>query len=565
MYKKAKNLDLKIKIESAKTWFSSPLDSKIYIILSAISLTLLFYSIWEIKPVSVDITDFIGLTSHLTLAYWLGYILIIFCLIRLYFDTDNKNELIHILILIIVGLFLFGVPIFAEENARFPWSYYPAGEVKTILETKYIDSISPYPLISYRSWPATHLISATILYLTGIKIENLLKYMPVFWLFSVVFIIFSIGKRLKFSVNQSFLASFIILSSFWTFHYYYGPPSFAYILYLLLFMFIVSFSNINKIRDTILISLTFAVLVITHMLTSMALISSFMFSSKYIKSIYEKRTRFMIFFLIVFIAWYVYLAPVMFRTGVEEFIKQATGLAFFSFFQTEKYSAGELLTREITHYSRLFYLGIYAISMIYAAALYLTGRIKEEKKELTKICFFWFIGVLVLFVFKYGAAEIDDRIYIYSLVPMACILTLTLNRKTLVILSILLVIPHIPAHYGSESYEMITSTELVGSKFFAMKITIENNESYFSMFDTFVNYYDSETINYKRKSLSVAAKPNISMLYTSDYIINSKSSHNLVLYAYGVDPIQEGIRLCQNNVSLLYNNGYYQIYINSIS
>lgn len=563
MYKISKNLDLKI--ESAKNWFFSPLDSKIYIILSAISLILLFYSIWEIKPVLVDITDLIGLTSHLTLAYWIGYILIIFCLIRLYFDTGNKNELIYILILVVVGLFLFGVPIFAEENARFPWSYYPAGEVKTILETKYIDSISPYPLVSYRSWPAIHLISASILYLTGIKIENLLKYMPIFWLFSVIFILFSIGKRLKFSVKQSFLASFIVLTSFWTFHYYYGPPSFSYILYLLLFMFIVSFSNISKIRDTILISLTFAVLVITHMLTSIALISSFLFSSNYINSIYKKRTRYMIFFLIVFIAWYVYLAPVMFRTGVEEFVKQATELGFFSFFQTEKYNAGELLTRQITHYSRLFYMGIYAISMIYAAGLYLTGRIKKENKELIKICFFWFIGVLALFMFKYGVAEVDDRIYIYSLVPMACILTLSFNRKTLIILSILLVVPHIPAHYGSESYEMIRSTELVGSKFFAMKITIDNNQSYFSMWDTFINYYDSETINYKRKSLSVAAKPNISMVTTSNYIINSKSSQNFVIYAYGFDPIQEEIRLYQNNLSLLYNNGYFQIYKNSQS
>lgn len=562
MYKIPKNLDLKNKFESVESWFSFPLDSKIYIILSAISLIFLFYSMWEIKPVVVEITDFLGLTSRLTLAYWIGYILIIFCSIRLYLDKDNKNVLLYILILMILGLFLFGVPVFAEENARFPWSYYPAGEVKTVLETKYIDSISKYPLISYRSWPATHLISASILYLSGIKIENLLKYMPLFWLFSVIFITFSTGRRLKLSANQSFLASFFFLTSFWTFHYYYGPQSFAYLLYLLLFMFIVTFSNINKIRDTILISLTFSVVVITHIVTPIALLSSFVFSSKYIKSIYKKRGKFIIFFLIIFIAWYAYLAPVMFRTGVEDFIKQATSMEFFSFVKTEKYSGGTLLTRQITHYARIFYLGIYAISMTAAAALYLTGRIKRENKELIKICFFWFVGILALFVFKYGAAEIDDRIYIFSLVPMAFILILSLNRKTLIIIAILLSTLHIPAHYGAESSDMVRTTELTGSNFFSTVAVIQERESYFSMWDTFVTFYNPEKIKAWSKKFYVTSPPNLSTINTSTYIINSEPSHNFVMYSYGFDPIHGWISLNQNNLSSFYDNGYFMIYMN---
>ncbi len=184
-----------------------PLNSKMYLIIAAISLFFLFYSIWEIKPVVIDISDFLGLASHLTLAYWIGYILIIFCSISLYLDRDYKNESLYILILFIFGLFIFGVPVFAEENARFPWSYYPAGEVKTVLESKYINSFSKYPLLSYLSWPGTHIISASILYISNIKIDNLLKYMPLFWIFSVIVISFSLARRLNLSMNQSFLTS----------------------------------------------------------------------------------------------------------------------------------------------------------------------------------------------------------------------------------------------------------------------------------------------------------------------------------------------------------------------
>jgi len=555
MYRRPKNLDLKIKFE--KSWFSSHLNSKIYIIASLISLILLFYGIWEIKPVVVEITDFLGLTSRLTIAYWIGYILIVFCSVRIYLDKEYKNELTYIIVLMIFGLFLFGVPIFAERNARFPWSYYPAGEVKTVLETKYIDSISKYPLISYRSWPATHLISASTLYLTRIKIENLLKYMPLFWLFSVILITFSIGKRFGLSSNQSFLASFFTLSSFWTSHYYYGPQSFAYVLYLLLFMFIVTFSKTGKIRDTILISLTFSSIVITHLLTSIAIISSFVFSSSSIRSIHEKRNKFIIFFLIIFITWYIYLAPVMFETGVKEFIKQATEMEFFSFFKTEKYSSGELLTRQITHYSRLFYLGIYAISMIAAGAFYLSGRIKEENKELTKVCFFWLFGVLSLFVFRYGVAEIDDRIYIFSLVPMAIILVLSFNRKNLIMLSILFVILHIPAHYGSESNDQTLTTELVGSKFMAIRMNIAYPYAY--RFHTYIEFYSHDKINLPKETFWRLQPPNSSILDNVIYIIDSDQNHNYMIYAYGFDPITDIVKSI--NASVAYHNGYYTVYI----
>jgi hypothetical protein len=51
-----------------------PINSrqKLYLVVANVSLVLLFYSIWEIKWVVVDIDDFLGLSSHLTAAYWVG-------------------------------------------------------------------------------------------------------------------------------------------------------------------------------------------------------------------------------------------------------------------------------------------------------------------------------------------------------------------------------------------------------------------------------------------------------------------------------------------------------------
>lgn len=577
-----KNLRFVNKIVYEKSWFYSSLDTKIYLIFATICLLLFVYSILQIKFVDVDVEDFLGMLSHLTLAYWIGYVLIVFFSIKLYFDNKLKKDIIYIIYLIIIGLFLFGVPIFAEENARFPWSYYPAGEVKTVLNTKYIDTISKHPLMTYHTWPSLHLISATILYLTDIKIENLLKYMPLFWVFSVILLTFVTGKRLRLSSNQSFFASFLILTSFWLPHYYYGPPAFAYLLYLILFMFIIAFNKIEpdvssakvdqekkitilrqKINTTILISLTFTSLVITHILTAIAIISSFTLSSSFIRTLHKKRNKFIIFFLLIFISWYFYLSPTMFETGITVLVQQIEKMDFFSFTKTEKYTAGTLLTRQIIHYSRLFYLGIWAMAMAFAVIFYRTGRIKVDNREQIKICFFWLLGILALFALKYGQAEIDDRIYLYSLIPMAYIATFVFNKKIIGILAILLILPHLPAHNGTESFDMVRTTELNGANFFVKNAVSNYNETYFSMWDTFINYNDPETIKLYGKYFDVTTKPDLSKVNTSDYIINSIGSHNFITYSYGFDPLDQWIKSNQDRVGLFYDNGHYQIYKNN--
>lgn len=252
----------------------------------------------------------------------------------------------------------------------------------------------------------------------------------------------------------------------------------------------------------------------------------------------------------------------MFETGIKEFVTQAMQLDFLSFFKTEKYSPGEFLTRWIVHYSRLFFLGIYAIAMIVAYAFYMTGRTKRENIELTKICFFWLAGVLALFALKYGRNEIDDRIFLFSLLPMVYIITFTFDRRILAILAILLILFHMPAHYGTESFDSVRTTELSGAKFFTTNAVFDNRETYFSMWDTFIDYYNPEMIKVLYWTMPVADKPDPSRIGNATYIINSDGSHNFISYSFGSDPLKEWIQLNQGKLSLFYNNGFYQIYKN---
>lgn len=556
-------------------WYSSPVDSKIYLIFICLEIILLFYSILEMKPIMVNIEDQFGLVSHLTLAYWVGLVLTIVCSIKLYLDSEIKKDRLYLAQLIMIGLFLFGLPLFAEENARFAWSYYPAGEVKYILEEGTIGNINEHELGTYRSWPATHFVSASVITLADIKIEDLIKYMPGYWALSVMLITYSIGKLFKLQANECFIASVFLISSFWTINYYYGPQSMAYILYLLFFASMILIYTINneinsdgmnndhinndkidrRLNRKIFITLTYAAMVTMHMLTALVLIVSSILSSKFVRSLYNDKMKLIILFIIIFVGWHMYVATMMFDTGIKEVVKQIHEFKFFSTFTSEKYDVGNTLIREVIHYSRLGYLAAYGISVTMAVILYLKG-ITNKNRELIKICLLWFIGMLSFVAFQYGP-EIDDRVFILSLLPMAYIIIMTYGRRVIILLMILFIVLHIPAHYGTESYDMIHTADLQGSKYLA---GIINPEDY-------VNYYFAPLIRFYNPLFSNSTgfdgfgyyNPNNVSIEDSTYIISSRELHNYLIYNYGVDKLllwsQE-----ENASTLLYDNGYYDIY-----
>lgn len=536
----------------------SIIDPKIYLIFIFFGLTLLFYSILEMKPVTVNIDDFLGLAYHLSIAYWTGFILIIAVSIRLYLDREIKRDSIYLICLITIGLFLFGISIFTEENARFAWSYHPAGEIKEILKINKIDKISETELGSYRSWPGTHLVSAFTINLANVDTDYLIKYMPIFWVLAVILISYGAGKLFKLPNNQCFITSILVISSFWTINYYYGPQSLAYILYLLFFVSIIFLYRRSDATNVAFMVMVFFTIVVMHMLTSIAIISSFLFSSRVIQFLYKHKIKFMAFFMIVFIGWYVYVATIMFSVGIKDVIRQIADDTLFDTFKGEKYSAGYTLLRQVIHFSRLSYLGIYGILMTIATVLYMKGLTKKENIVYIKICLFWLIGTILLLGLRYGA-EIDDRVYILSLLPMALIIVMTFDKRIVSILAILLIALHVPAHYGTESFDMVQTTDLQGSKFIAPQLGTYDSVNYY--YSPLIRYYNSQFSNSKGFRRGYY-NPDDESLRNSTYIVSSRQMNNYLLYVFGNNNIKNWLQIEGDKLTLLYDNGNYNIYKN---
>lgn len=537
-----------------KALINYDIDSRIYLTLANISLIFLSYSIWRVKPVEVNITDFLGLTSHLGLFFWTGLAILTVLSIYIYSYDGAVSKWILIFILVVLAFYLFGLGIFIEDEPRFITSYYPTAEVKNILSSHYIETTSNAPLITYRSWPAFHVISAFMLYIINIDLFSIIKYMPLFWAICTTFISFAIGMRLGFPPNKSFILSFLLLSSFWVTQYYYSPQFFSYILYMILLLF--SFS-VNQESYRILILLTFFALVIMHVLTPVVIILSYA-----LILIYWKRSNTYYFLIIslaiILISWYIYLAPVAFRYGIFEFMKQIMELNILSSLDAPKFKATSEM-KSLINSIRISYLAIYAILGIISLYLIIFCEGASRKKREFKICLFWLVGGASLSLLGYGLEQFE-RSYIFCLIPVISIILISkISKKIIYILLAITIILHIPAHYGTESFFQTYTSELAGSKFLAY------NAEYITLgiADSYILYYNPSLIT---------IMPTVRPIWAGEFfkdrltrinpLIDSYKTSYMMKYYFGYDPLQSYIDENNYILNLIYNNNGYRVHYN---
>jgi hypothetical protein len=536
---------------------------KVYLILAFISLILLFYSIWQIKPVIVEPTALLGLASYLTPAYWIGLALILLCSILAFLDRKLKSDALFLFILVVLGLFLFGITVFSQEYPRGFGSYYPSAEAKNVIETGYIDVGAPHP--SYNSWPATQLTAASILQVTGIDLLPFIQYFPLFWVLCFILTTYSIGKRLKLPSNLPFLLSFFALSSYWLLWSNYTPQSVAILLYLLCFMFII-FPR-DTFAERVLAILTFGALLLWHALAPLAVLLGLL-----AVSLYRRETKFIALLFVLFGAWYVFQAFSIFEMGVTGWWSDPLLHIFEMTQQVERVGVAAPPGRFILRYSQLFYPAVYFIIIMAAIVLLLRRRVNKEHRQLIISCLFWGAAIfgLVLIPAVPGMVDIIARLYLYGLGAAVCIMLLILrNRKLLVTLMILFVALHMPAHYGVEAaWAQVPATELKGARFFALQV--KPQEPYF--YDdgnglNMVYFYDPDLINvpyFMRWHFADPEKVDPTVLNKATYIVIGRLGSDRMVWAYGEDPLRDWLQTeGRKELNLLYNNGGYQIYENT--
>lgn len=537
--------------------------SKLYLIFGFVSLILFFYSVSQIAYVVTEPSDLFGLASHFTLLYWIGLALLVVCAIFAFLDKELKSDGIYLFILVILGLYLFGIATLVEENARHASIYFSLADVRNLLVTGRTDITGPYALDFYRTWPAAHFFHASIIHVAGISLRDTMILGPFFWLISFTLITYAIGRRFDLSRNSCFLLSFLALSSFWLLLSDLRQPGMALLLLLLCFMLLAKPNPRNSVGERILIILSFAALLFTHGLTSLALVTALIVLSIY-RYFRREDTPFLILFSVLWLAWFMYQAFAALTLGVKRWLSAPWDYIFRMGVNVEglyeqAYTAVPIV---IQKYSSLAYFFVYGIFIAVAIYLLMGHKIKQENRKWVLVLLIWLIG-LSLAGFMYLSKEMHVRLYVIGLVPViGIILKVFSARKLLIPLMLLCLLLFFPARYGVEGYYgQVYSTELAGVRFFGYRAgSVEPWFLYRTGDLGVLAFYNPDVILWPRGDyqLSTPAEQ-LDLMGGASYVMNS--NHGGVNDELVNRWMELGVG---EEAALIYDNGDFKIYKNRL-
>lgn len=506
---------------------------------------------FTIYPIHVTSSDFLGLVSKFPPLYWIGLALVALSGILASLGGSELNDKWIFYIAIIFALYLFATPILGEVNPRNPWSYYPSSETLYILKEGKVDPASPRTLISYHYLPGFHFLSGALLLVTDLNLEVILKYAPLYIVGCFLISVFFVGKQLRLAPSHSLLLIFTFLSAFWVPWTYYCPFAFSLILFTFAFGLLMS-SKLSWQRS-ILISLISIGIILFHTLTSIVFLISL------VTVAFSKRDRkLMLTSLTVSIclfSWYLYLSPLAFEFGLTTFLRDILTFDIGSYYgQTTKFIGGGI-QQQIVNLFRLSSGIILASIFLFSFISFITRHVKNGKKtDPREKIVMWLIGSMVFIFMRYGV-EMFERVYTLLLIPTLAFIFLTVeNKKTIIALLLILTFLHIPAHYGSESFDMVFTADLNGIKFIARNISADKSILY--QFWQYVSFYDLG--NYRQFNLfQIWKTPEYRIIEISEYIVISEQSKNLYYYYFNFNPLKSLENSTRHNV--IFNNGQFQL------
>lgn len=543
-------------------------NEKIYWSMYLIVFGLGLYTLMSTNITYIESTD-IGLLTKLKISFWLG--LFLACI--LLYDNIRSNiksnyKIVGTLFLII--FYLYYIPILVHENQSITWaSYYPSSESKVVISTGYIsEKESSAGLMNYNSWPAFSSISAILQLLSNISIDNLIKYFPIFIMTLYIIFIYLILKIMTDDIFTSFLGAVWFLASFFINIYYFGPQSFAYIIYLASFMLLLKLFYIDNMvyihGNMFVLKMTLVILFISMLffhglapiltlviLTSLYLcqINGLYKDKKFIgKDMF--RNLITLFIVLIFI-YNIYLAYRFLDITIEKIYDVALGSEEIPIYKEGERIEG-MLSQRILYFSQI---GIALLNMIIFVVYILFKIVK--KKTMFRTDIFATLSLLLLGIFSLSAVyghEAPMRGFMFGLPLLSyfAITSLKNNKKLITLVMILLVFLHMPADYADNSFRTVTTTELKGTKFFSDR---SNAESCSYSFPWYIRYFSPDTTTKFIKIMDqpFTSIPDFRKLTDTYCILYSALQINYYSFYIGYDPIDK--LFLDENFESIYNNG----------
>ncbi|MBI4333637.1 MAG: hypothetical protein HY673_20425 [Chloroflexi bacterium] len=538
---------------------------KLYLILALASLALFFFAVAQVRFVVVDPYDTLGLVSHFPVVYWVGLALLLLASVLAFLDQDLKGDGLFIFLLMALVIFLFGSGVLMYEYPRDPSAYYPTGEVKNLLDTGRFSIQQPgLLLVSYHSWPAFHFLNAFVMLMGGIGLE-FIKYAPLFWIPIIGLIAYTMGKRLALSPNWCFLLAFLTLAS-WMVGYAgsASPRSLGIALFLLLSVLLLT--SRGNVAERLLAIPAFGALVITHGYTSVALLAGLTLLLVIRR---QNVFTFLLLFVVMFGMWYLYQANQALSLGAHQWWSKP----FFDIFnlaQGERYTLASVAARAANRYSQLGYLVLW-VSLVAASAVVFVIRWRDREHRNKLLPFFgWSFGMVMMTALNYGG-EGTYRLYLFTLLPAATILVLSLAWRPLLVAAMVVTVALSPLNYsGDAGYGQVLASEIKGIEFFTRQVSPPQfSGGYFYGTDPGLMYYydpniSAEAFNPGFHGPKSPDKVDPAIINPFRWIIISRQATQSIVYGWGRNPYDAWPETpVGRGANLTYDNGGFRIYMNT--
>jgi len=523
---------------------------KVYLLLAFISLQVLLYSVHSITSVVTSPTDIMGPVSLLPLSFWLGFGMIIACVIAAYLDRGVTSQWVFLIIAIILTLWLFLIGTALDIFIPF----YPAGEARNLLVTGHTDLQKYMTNDTYYAWPGLHFLSLPLIHVAGLQLLSILRIIPVILAMMVPFILFALGKRIGFSLRQTFGLTCVVLSALWLPFFGYAPQTLAFILSLVLLLLLFS-PKITSADIFIMLPLFFTI-TMTHALTSFALLLA-----TSIILAYRRRFLLIAVIFVVFVIYQMFVVPYLLETGVGHLKRSLLEADFLQVFGQHRSAEG---ISSITPKLKLMYTiyVVYFITLLIGTVCalfhYIRGKVKGSDRRMFTVAILFLIGLLPLMTIEYGL-QMQIRIYLLGLVPL-CIMIIIAFPKPVIVASLILLFLtlHIPAHYVGETAGLrVLDTEMAGSKFFAVRIDPE--VPYYYRNFHLMWYYNSARLELADRGFGDYTASQ----FISDktrWVVQSKADRYYNELQFGRDNVQEWIDANRDNLDRVYTSGTFEIY-----
>jgi hypothetical protein len=404
----------------------------------------------------------LGLFSILPSTFFIAFSLLIFSLFfTLQFVKKHRTLLLVIQTLLLI-LFLFLTPAIVEDTPRFTAGYAHFKSVDVVTQTGYLDPSIAWEL----NWPSFSIFWSIFVQITSIPWQSLLLVYPTFvniLLFAALFIFFSAMSK---NSKMVWGAIWFVYFGNWVGQEYFSMQSITYfIIVLLIFLIFKNMNNRMRNRQWVVIFILFFFYVASsQVLSSISILSVIL-----VLFIFRHWQRPGLFLALtcLTIGWTIIFASQFFSINFSEVFSHFLNLMkIFEVNLVNRVSGSS--DRILAAQVRILYsAAILSFSLIGIILTWKNKKLGPTEKRMLMVLIGFF---LLLGVFSY-AGEMFERVYIYSLLPLAYFASKAImHKKVLYVLLIFLIIAapslYIIAHYGNETVDYVSSSELVGVSFF---------------------------------------------------------------------------------------------------